>query len=110
MIKFMFVFFASALLVTGVPLFPSDLIDAVKNNNWDQFRALLNLNSFARDLPAVLSGSVESLQPSDGTHVYGHAVSAIKQWSNINGEQSEYSKGLEVENDDGKVTKRIFKP
>ncbi|CAH2208648.1 jg26916 [Pararge aegeria aegeria] len=46
-------------------------------------------------ISAVLSGSVESLQPSDGTHVYGHAVSAIKQWSNINGEQSEYSKGLE---------------
>ncbi|XP_034836809.1 uncharacterized protein [Maniola hyperantus] len=110
MIKFMCVLFAFALLVEGLPAFPRDLAEAARIENWEQFQKLLELSSFGVNWPPALAGSVESLRPSEGTHVYGHSVSAYKNWSNINGNISEDGKGIEVENDDGLVSKRIFKP
>ncbi|XP_023944152.1 uncharacterized protein LOC112050192 [Bicyclus anynana] len=111
MFKFLFVILASALLVEGSPVFPAEIAEAAKGDNWLQFNKLYSLS-----LPSLnngweqLTGSVQSLKPSDGTHVYGHSVAAFKQWQNVDGKVTQNSKGIELENNDGVLTSRVFKP
>ncbi|XP_046960822.1 uncharacterized protein LOC124530626 [Vanessa cardui] len=108
MFKFLCLLVGSALLIEATPV-PLELAEAAKNGNWDVFNTLLRQYTQNNWAPA-LAGNVESLQPDGKSHVYGHAVSAYKEWHNDNGKVSEDGRGFEVINNDGHITKHEFKP
>ncbi|XP_045447527.1 uncharacterized protein LOC123655814 [Melitaea cinxia] len=108
MLKILCLIVASALLIEATPI-DSQLGEAAKNGNWDAFNSFLRQFTQNSWVPA-LAANVEDLKPSDGTHVYGHAVSSYKEWQNDNGKVSETGRGEEIINNDGQISKHEFKP
>ncbi|XP_026496604.1 uncharacterized protein LOC113401088 [Vanessa tameamea] len=109
MFKFLCLFVVSALLIEASPV-PLELAEAAKNGNWDVFNTLLRQYTQNNNWATALAGNVESLQPDGKSHVFGHAVSAYKEWHNDNGKVTEDGRGVEVINNDGHVIKHEFKP
>ncbi|CAH0724641.1 unnamed protein product, partial [Brenthis ino] len=110
MFKLVVLLLASAVITEGTPPVARSLAEAAQKGNWDVLQSLLRENAPNTWAPALVANVKDLKKPDDNSRVFGHAVSTYHVWSNINGNVSEHSDGLEVLNDDGVVTSRHFTP
>ncbi|XP_004932379.1 uncharacterized protein LOC101741030 [Bombyx mori] len=99
--------------VQAVPSFPigDELFDAASSGDWEKVHELINSKLNENDSwKPVSAGSVKSLKPIPGGHVYGESEYTFHSSSDINGQKTDKSGGHKIINDDGKVYEFDFNP
>ncbi|XP_059048071.1 uncharacterized protein LOC131843445 [Achroia grisella] len=98
-----------AVAVQGYPV--DDIASAAARGDWDAVHKLLSLSFDNKSIwKPISSGSVKSLKPLGGGHVYGESEYTFHSSSNVGGQTQEQSGGHKVINNDGKVSEYDFKP
>ncbi|KAM3967460.1 uncharacterized protein ACR2FA_009828 [Aphomia sociella] len=98
-----------AVAVQGYPT--DDIASAAARGDWDTVHRLISASFDNKKIWApVTAGSVKSLKPVGGGHVYGESEYTFHSQTNVGGETKEQSGGHKVINNDGKVSEFDFKP
>ncbi|XP_026758992.1 uncharacterized protein LOC113518326 [Galleria mellonella] len=101
--------FVAVAAVQGYPA--DDIASAAARGDWETVHKLLSASFDNKNIwKSVPSGSVKSLKPVGGGHVYGEAEYTFHSSSNVGGQTKEQSGGHKVINNDGKVSEYDFKP
>ncbi|CAH0767087.1 unnamed protein product [Diatraea saccharalis] len=112
MIKLTLLLLVVITIVQALPLGETDISNAAADGNWDLVHKLISerFNDKTVWEPSISSGSVRSLRPPQGGHVYGEAEYAFHESSNINGKKTERSGGHKIINNDGRIHEYDFDP
>ncbi|KAL0901813.1 hypothetical protein ABMA27_006982 [Loxostege sticticalis] len=100
-------------VVQGYPQTEAEISDAASKGDWDLVHKLIQQRfETQRNLwePNVASGSVRSLKPQAGGHVYGEASYSFKTESIVGDKKTENKGGHKIINNDGVVKEYDFEP